>query len=221
MRKSWFPLISRAVLSPTVLSPTLASVAAMSLLATLTLTAVAQDPPATAPAATQPATGASSQPTLVDFKSDENGFAVSYISSWKPQPTDKPFVILKLQPQDGEGELGDAVAVVMLPPVKAAADGKAPTFDELQASVIAEVAAGYAPDVKTVVSTDTTLGGEKARRVILTATAATTGDTVRAVMILAVHKGKGYAVAMASPVQEFGRRRGGFDRLMQTFKFTG
>jgi len=195
------------------------AVAVPALLAAGVAIVVAQEPPATQPAATQPA--ATSQPTLVDFKSDEHGVAVSYLSTWKPQPTDKPGVLLKPQPQDPDGEMGEGTAWVLMPEVKSAAADKPPTFDELQAAVLEEAAKGFAPDVKSVVSTDATLGGEKARRVILTASASATGDSIRAVLIVTVHNGKGYAIAMASAVQDFSRRRDGFDRLAKTFKFTG
>jgi hypothetical protein len=161
-----------------------------------------------------------SQPSLVDFKSPEHGFELLYLSNWKPQDPGKPYIVLRLQPEDTAGKPGSPVGLVMIPPVKPSSEGEAPTFDQLEAAVVDEAVKGNAPDAKPVVSTAVKLGGENARRVIMTGTDKRDGTPMKAVVLVAVHKAKGYAIAMAAPADEFDRRRVNFDRLIETFKFT-
>jgi hypothetical protein len=161
-----------------------------------------------------------SQPSLVDFKSPEHGFELLYLSTWKPQDPGKPYIVLRLQPEDTAGKPGSPIGLVMIPPVKPASDGAPPTFEQLEAAVVDEAVKGNAPDAKPVVSTSVKLGGESARRVIMTGTDKRDGTPMKAVVLVTVHKNKGYAIAMAAPADQFDRRRVNFDRLVETFKFT-
>ena len=159
-------------------------------------------------------------PSLVEFKSAEHGFSLLYLSSWKPEehPADAPkTLVLRLRPIDAPADKPSAVVIVMVTPAKAS--GEAPTFDDVQAAVVDFAVKGNAPDAKPVVSTEVTLGGQKARRVIMAGTDKRYDAPMKAVVLVTVHNGKGFALALAAPNEDFDRVRKGFDTLTQSFKF--
>lgn len=155
------------------------------------------------------------RPVIQTYRNLEHGFQMDYLTTWKPEAGNRPWMVTRFSPSDPEDVRLSRAAIgvpqIATRPIK---------LEDVVTYMIAEFKLSM-PDATVGVAVDTTLGGEPARRMVITGTSVAHPVVIplRAVVIATVHKDKAYVVGILAPQDEWDRLRDGFDRLVRTFTF--
>lgn len=156
----------------------------------------------------------STRPTIQTHKSPEHGFQMDYLTTWKPEAGNRPWIVTRFVPAN-PNDPRLSRAIIGMPTI----EQKPANLDDVAKFMIDEMKT-IIPDAVIGIASDTTLGGEKARRMIVTGNSAGENKVpVRAMVIATIYKNKPYVVGIFAPVDEWDRLRSGFDRLVTSFTF--
>jgi len=164
---------------------------------------------------------AADKPTLRTYSSAEHHFKIQYLSTWKTEepkntPDMKPWIIVRFVPTNTEIQ---SHAVVAMPPLEDHKAGEAIKLDDIATALVDHMKPDM-PDASIVVATDTKLGGEPARRMILTGHSKKDNAEMKLLVVAAAHKDKPYVVGLMATKDEWEKSKDGFDLLIETFGFT-
>jgi hypothetical protein len=154
---------------------------------------------------------------LVSFSDEKHGLQLSYPVSWQEQGFLRPRgAVLVLMPGEGSrGRFPSTVSVVAQPPPR---DGAAAS-DLLQMEArLVERGRRQIGDFQIVESTDDTLGGEPARRVICTGSKL--GMRMQVMNLLSARNGRGYALAYAAAPEQFDARLAEVQTMIDSWQWT-
>jgi len=132
----------------------------------------------------------------------------------KESPTS--WIIVSLAPPEGSDS--QTRAAVAMPQPKDRGPGEPIRLDDIARDLINEMKTKM-PDAQITIATDTTLGGERARRTVLTGHYLATNTDMKLMVVATVHDGKPYVVGVMGTPEEWNRTRSGFDHLIDTFAF--
>ena len=158
---------------------------------------------------------AQTRPTLETYTNQKHGFKIQYLSIWKVKENPKSWIVVSFAPPEGSDS--QTRAAVAMPQPKDRAPGEPIKLDDIARDLINEMKTDM-PDAQIAIATDTRLGGERARRTVLTGHLAS-GAEMKLMVVATVHDGNPYVVGVMGTREEWDRIRDGFDHLIDTFAF--
>ena len=153
----------------------------------------------------------SGEPEPGRYYKKADGFSIRFPAEWEQKENVMGTVVIALSPAQGADDAfreNVNVTVEALPTPR--------TLDEYcnlsMANLKSLLSAGQEPEVS-----DTTLGGEKAKRVVYQATMGQIG--VKGVLYVAVKGDRGYAITCSATPDSFDAYKAQFERIVGTFRF--
>jgi hypothetical protein len=157
---------------------------------------------------------AQTRPTLETYINQKLGFKIQYLSIWKVKENPKSWIVVRFAPPEGSDSQTRAAVAMPQPKDR---PGEPVRLDDIARDLINEMKTDM-PDAQIVIATDTRLGGERARRTVLTGHLAS-GAEMKLMVVATVHDGLPYVVGVMGTREEWDRIRDGFDHLIDTFAF--
>jgi hypothetical protein len=137
---------------------------------------------------------------VVNYADAKHGLKLAYAGDWEEQGLIKPrgTLLVLVANDDAGGRLPPTVSVVAQPEQNVKASAPATDLPAMEQRLV-ERARKQVEDFELVESSDATVAGAPARRVVYDG--AKLGMRMRVMNVLTVHNGRGYAIAyMADPV---------------------
>jgi hypothetical protein len=164
---------------------------------------------------------AADKPTLQTYTNAEQHFKIQHLSTWKTEepkntPDMKPWIIVRFVHADANVQ---SRAVVAMPPLDGHKAGEAIKLDDIATAVVDHMKPEM-PDASIVIATDTKLGNEPARKMILTGHGKKDNAEMKLLVVAAAHKDKPYVVGIMATKDQWEKSKDGFDLLIETFGFT-
>lgn len=154
------------------------------------------------------------RPVIETYKNTQHGFQMDYLTTWKPEAGNRPWIVTRFVPASPDDHR-QSRAIIGMPTIAQ----KPVNLDEVAKFMIDEMKT-IMPDATLGIASNTTLGGQPARRMILTGNTASEPKTpVRALILATIHKEKPYVVGLFATAEDWERLRSGFDRLVTSFTF--
>ena len=143
-----------------------------------------------------------------------NKFRLQLPTGWTDTKIVQPPAVLSLAKPASVGAVPQTM-IVITNPLDA---GTQPSLKEME-DVLGKVIAAFVKDAKPLEASDARLGGEPARRVVLTGTREADGRELRSMMIFAI-RGRSLAALLGSaPAEDFEAFAADFDRTAASFAF--
>jgi hypothetical protein len=159
---------------------------------------------------------AQTQPTLETYTNLRLGFKIQYLSLWKVSEWPKPWIVVRFAPPEGSDS--HTRAAIAMPQLKDRLPGEAINLDEIDNALVDEMKTEM-PDAKVALTAKATLGGEPARRMVLTGHDPKTNLPMKLLVVGAAHNDKPYVVGVMATADEWDRAAHNFDYLVDTFAF--
>jgi len=154
---------------------------------------------------------------VVNYADAKHGLKLAYPGDWEEQGLLKPRgALLVLVAEDESAGLPPTVSVVAQPEQKPGSSAQATELPSIEQRLV-ERARKQVKDFELVESSDATVAGQPARRVVYDGSRL--GMRMRVMNVLTVHNGRGYAIAYMADPLAFDARLGDVQRMIDSVEW--